>query len=188
MRRAGVALVLLMLLPALVAPVAGQQAGNSSSSGVPTVDSEAVEVSVGAGVSVVDAEVQQEIDGGARIELVIESDSSRSIRVPQIYQAMQTGGEITYARHSLADGRTEIEVRGFSYNTGTSRGKVYVAQLVRGGDTYFVLVDTEGGMGGPPPTQDEIAVGAGLSSAAVVMIGLAYVKREYAGQEQERKE
>jgi hypothetical protein len=187
MRRAGVALVLLMLLPALVAPVAGQQAGNSSSSGVPTVDSEAVEVSVGAGVSVVDAEVVQEIDGGARIELVIESDESRSIRVPQVYRAMQSGGQMTYARHSLADGRTEIEVRGFAYNSGTSRGKVYVAQLVRGGDTYFVLVDTEGGMGGPPPTEDTVAWGAGIGAAAAFGIGLAYVKREFAGEEQERE-
>ena len=70
---------------------------------------------------------------------------------------------MTYARHSLAEGKTEIEVRGFSYNTGTSRGKVYVAQLVRGGETYFVLVDTEGDIGSVPNTDNEYrALGMGL--------------------------
>lgn len=115
------------------------------------------------------------------VELEIRAESPQTI---QVLDAFGSGGEAaTILRpqsRSLSAGVNTVELEAESING------VAVINVQGDGDTAQIPVDT-GRSFSLPPTDDAVAWGAGLSGALIVFGGLAYTKRRYAGQEQDRR-
>jgi len=173
----------MVLLAVFGVGVAASQSAQNQTSEVPTVDEEAYTQSIGAGVNVVDSEVIQQLDGGAQLQLTIDSESSQSVRIPQVYQAMQNSGRVRYRTVSLAEGRTEVKIRSFKYSTETAKGKVYVSQIVNGGHTYFILTNTESGDLSYPPVGEEAAYLFGALGIVSTFSAWVWYKRRSASSE-----
>ena len=118
---------------------------------------------------------------GDKVVLRIRSDTSKSI---QVLDAFASGGaQATILRpqtRSLSEGVNEIEIE-----ARTISG-VHVVNIKGSGGTAQIPIESGGGVS-LPPTDEKAAYGSGLGAAAIVFIGLAYVKQRYAGEEQERR-
>jgi hypothetical protein len=195
MRRAGVALVLVMLLPALVAGTAAAQAQPADDIGdvvIPeqeqtelpeTEQGETIVSGLDDGsLSLLSAEYSSTSSGkDGVVTLVIRSDTSKSI---QVLDAFGSGGEtatiLTPETRSLSSGRNEVEV---PVNTANGvaivnvRGSGNTAQIpVRAGTALQI-----------PETSDLLAWAAGILAFAAVAVALAWKEMKFAGQEQRRE-